>query len=136
MNIEKLKNDHHSILESVTELRKLIQAGVSENAIVIAKMIVSMSSAIKLHLAAEDQALYPVIVNSADPATSEIGKKFQAEVGGIAAAYMEFAGMWNLSDKVAENPGGFREHANSIFKALHQRIQLENRELYPLVERA
>ena len=56
-------------------------------------------------------------------------------MGGIAGAYLEFAGRWNLETKVAANPDGFRDDANSTFKALHQRIQRENQELYPLAER-
>ncbi|GGY23507.1 hypothetical protein GCM10008098_16210 [Rhodanobacter panaciterrae] len=63
-----------------------------------------------------------------------IGKQFQNEMGGLAATYAAFATRWNLSAKIAADPQGFRDDANAIFKALHQRIQRENRELYPLAE--
>ncbi len=136
MNIDKFKNDHTTVLATVAELRKLVESGVAQNAIAIATKIVAMSGAIKGHLAAEDQYLYPTLSKSTDPAVSRAGKQFQTDMSGITAAYGEFAGKWNLAAKVAADPSGFKNHANSIFKTLHQRIQQENQDLYPLAERA
>lgn len=55
-------------------------------------------------------------------------------MGDIAAAYMKFAGNWNIAKKVSADPEGFREDANNIFQALNRRIQLENSKLYPLAD--
>lgn len=134
MNTDRYKKEHVVILTEVSELRKLVESGISENADAIAKALVSMSAKVKLHLSAEDQFLYPALAGSVNPAVAKIGKRFQKEMGGIAAAYLEFIGKWNLASKVAANPEGFRADANNIFKALHQRIQSENQELYPLAE--
>ncbi|HNM40887.1 MAG TPA: hemerythrin domain-containing protein, partial [Giesbergeria sp.] len=61
MNIDKFKHQHVDILGNIAALRRLAQAGVAHNATEIARLIVSMSSTIKLHLAVEDQALYPAL---------------------------------------------------------------------------
>jgi len=37
--------------------------------------------------------------------------------------------------RVSADPEGFRDEANGIFQALHQRIQRERPELYPLAEK-
>lgn len=134
MNIDRFKKDHATILVAVKELKNLVNSGISENADAIAKAIISISSAIKLHLAGEDQFLYPALASSVNPAAVQLGNKFQDEMGGIATAYVDFAGRWNIASKVAANPEGFRADANNIFQALHQRIQRESKELYPLVE--
>lgn len=134
MNIDKFHQDHASILSSVSQLRTLVQAGVAQNAGEISKVIVKISSVIKLHLAAEDRMLYPTLLSSDDPEVVKVGKSFQAEMGGIASAYVAFSSKWNLESKVAASPDAFRREANDIFKALHQRIQRENTELYPLAE--
>ncbi|MCK9396926.1 MAG: hemerythrin domain-containing protein [Methylobacter sp.] len=134
MNIDRFRQDHVAILTEVTELRKLIQTGISQNAGTIAKKIVAISSTIKLHLAAEDRTLYPRLLASDNPDVAQLGIIFQAEMGDIAAAYMEFARRWNLESKVSADPDGFKEDANNIFKSLHQRIQRENKKLYPLAE--
>ena len=132
MDIEKLKRDHSEIMAQVTQLKKLTQSGIVENADAIARQIVAMSSLIKLHLAAEDRVLYPAFAKSANPDIARTGEAFQRNMGDIAAAYVKFAGNWNIATTLSENPEGFREEANNIFKALHQRIQMENSELYPL----
>jgi hemerythrin-like domain-containing protein len=134
MDIEKLKLDHNKIMEQVSQLKKLTQSGIAENADAIAKQIVSMSSLIKLHLAAEDRVLYPALAKSADPHIARAGQDFQRDMGDIAAAYMKFSGAWNVGKKVADDPEGFRDDANSIFKALNRRIQMENKDLYPLAD--
>lgn len=132
MNIDKFKNDHEEILDQVNDLRELVQSGIVENASAIAKLVVTMSSAIKLHLAAEDRVLYPAYSKSNDSSISKIGQVFQKEMGEIASVYLEFVRRWSIPSKVSADPMRFREEANSVFKALHQRIQRENKELYPL----
>lgn len=134
MDIEKFKKDHNAILTLVTELRKTSQAGVAENADAIAQQIRAVSSIIKLHLAAEDRVLYPAFAKSQNPSVSKIGEQFRLEMGNIASAYMAFSGKWGVGTEVAHHPDGFREAANNIFKALHQRIQRENQVLYPLAD--
>jgi hypothetical protein len=55
-------------------------------------------------------------------------------MGGLAQTYGEFVKQWSFAAKIAGDPEGFRNQANIVFKALHQRVQRENRELYPLAE--
>lgn len=134
MNIDKFKADHTSILIAVTELKSLVKLGIVQNAGVIAKTLGAMSATITKHLASEDEFLYPMLASSHKTEVADLGKTFQQEMGGIAAAYGEFAGKWDLGSKIAADPESFRSDANNIFKALHLRVQRENQELYPLVE--
>ncbi|HKR76094.1 MAG TPA: hemerythrin domain-containing protein [Rhodanobacter sp.] len=135
MDIERFKREHVDLLAAVTSLRGLVQHGVGEQAEAIHRQLAAMSSAIKLHLAAEDRVLYPALMKAADPAVAQAGRQFQEEMGGLAATYLAFATRWNLTGKIAADPQGFRDDANGVFKALHLRVQRENRELYPLAER-
>lgn len=134
MNIDKFKSEHVDLLEAVTALRELVRSGVQEHADAILNQLFSMSSVIKLHLAAEDRVLYPALLHAADPQIARTGKQFQEEMGGLAGSYSAFVARWNLIGKITADPQGFRDDANMIFKALHQRVQRENRELYPLAE--
>jgi hypothetical protein len=134
MNIDKFKREHVDLLAAVTTLRELVQSGVTEHAEAILGQLISMSSVIKLHLAAEDRVLYPALVNAPDPLVAQTGKRFQEEMGDLAQAYSAFVSRWNLASKISHDPEGFRSDANNVFKALHLRVQRENRELYPLAE--
>lgn len=134
MNIDHFKHEHVELLSSVTTLRELVQAGVQEHAQTILSQLVAMSAAIKLHLAAEDRVLYPAFVQAKSPQIAQTGKQFQQEMGDLAQAYAAFTSRWNLATKISKDPDGFRADANAVFKALHVRVQRENRELYPLAE--
>lgn len=134
VNVNKFRQDHAAILASVESLRLLVQAGVVENADEIAKMMGSMSATIRLHLAAEDRMLYPMLINAGNPEVARIARDFQCEMGGLAGSYLEFSRRWNLASKVAAGSEEFRRDANKVFKALHERIQRENEQLYALAE--
>ncbi|MEZ0601090.1 hemerythrin domain-containing protein [Paraburkholderia sp. IW21] len=134
MNIDKFKHQHIEIMEAVAELRNLVKSGVAEHAEQIARKIISMSGIIKLHLSVEDTVLYPALRKSRDPLHLALGNRYQSEMDGLAAAYMKFAGKWLSARQIADDADGFKYDANVVFKALHERIQKENAELYPALE--
>ncbi len=132
MDIERFKREHVALMRTVSELRELVHAGVATHADAIAHELVAMSAVVKLHLAAEDRMLYPAL--AAHQRTETIGRQFQTEMGGLAQAYGAFVSRWSRPAQIAGDPEGFREEANGVFKTMHQRVQRENRELYPLAE--
>lgn len=134
MNLEKFKHQHTDILRSIATLRALAHAGVEANATAIAQGIVAMSGTIKLHLAVEDQLLYPALRSGNNAVLARMGKKFQDEMEAIASAYMGFAQRWNQAVNVARDPEGFRSDANSVLKTVHARMQKENTVFYPAIE--
>ncbi|OIQ77544.1 hypothetical protein GALL_407600 [mine drainage metagenome] len=134
MNIDKFKRQHVEIIECIAALRQASRAGVIENADEIARLVIAMSSIIKLHLVVEDQILYPALRTGNNAILARMGKKFQDEMGSIASAYMVFAGRWNQAVKVANDPQGFRSDANSVLKMVHARMQKENTTFYPAIE--
>lgn len=77
MNIDKFKHQHVDIMGNISALRRLAQAGVAQNAAGIARLVVSMSSTIKLHLAVEDQALYPALQRGDNPELARMGQQYQ-----------------------------------------------------------
>ncbi|MCD6679717.1 MAG: hemerythrin domain-containing protein [Burkholderiaceae bacterium] len=135
MNIDRFKHEHEQILEGIAALRDLSHDGIAENAAEIAHRIVAMSSVIKLHLSAEDRVLYPELQASGDRTLALLGWQFQQEMSSIAAAYVDFARRWNTPERVQCDPAGFRADANRVLRAVHERMQRENRDFYPLIER-
>lgn len=136
MRIDKFKHQHVDILQRVAALRELTRAGVAANAQAIAEGIIGMSAVIKLHLAVEDQALYPALQRSGDAALARMGRQYQDEMGPLAQAYEAFARRWNTAQRLQGDPEGFRADANDVLRRLHERMQRENREFYPRIEAA
>jgi iron-sulfur cluster repair protein YtfE (RIC family) len=136
MNIEKFKHQHRDILGNISALRRLAQAGVAQNAADIAELIVSMSSTIKLHLAVEDQALYPALQRGANAELARMGQQYQKDMGPIAQAYDAFAKRWNRPESVRRDEQSFRDDANRVLRMVFDRMQRENRDFYPRIEGA
>jgi len=134
MNIDKFKQQHVDILGNIATLRKLTQAGVMRNASDIARLVVAMSSTIKLHLAVEDKVLYPALQNGKDAGMARMGKQFQEEMSVIARTYEGFAHRWNTAHSLQDNEDGFRADANIVLRTLHERMQRENHDFYPRIE--
>ena len=135
MNIDKMKSQHVEILEKISFLRKLSQAGVSSNAQEISTAIVSMSAIIKTHLSAEDQFLYPHIEQDGNSKLRQVSSKFQREMTDIVSDYDVFSRRWNIASKLIGNDEAFRRDANTVLRKVFERMQKENKDFYPLVER-
>ncbi|KAF1686693.1 hemerythrin [Pseudoxanthomonas broegbernensis] len=136
MDIQRYHRDHVRILGQIESLRALARGGVRENAEEIGELIVSTASHIKFHLAAEDQVLYPALARSGDPDLARMSERYKAEMQGLAEAFAGFVKQWRVPARLAADPEGFRHGANTVLKALFERLQRENAELYPAAEKA
>ncbi|KLJ01952.1 hemerythrin domain-containing protein [Luteimonas sp. FCS-9] len=135
MDIRRYHHDHGEIATQIDALRTLSRAGVAENAEEISSRIVAFASRVKFHLAAEDQVLYPTLARAGDPDVAAMGAHYQQEMQGIAEVFADFVGRWRVPSRVKADPEGFRAGANTVLRALFERLQRENRELYPAAER-
>lgn len=136
MNIDRFKDQHTQIFDAIAQLRRHAHAGIVEHADQIARLVVSMSGVIKLHLAAEDHTLYPALEAANNRQLSQLGRQFQVEMASIAAAYTAFARQWNTAAQVRADPDGFRAQANQVLRSVFERMQREDRDFYPAVERS
>lgn len=136
MEIARYHRDHDRILEQIDALRALAREGVRENAERIGEAIVSTASHIKFHLAAEEQVLYPALERSPDERLAAMATRYRTEMEGLSGAFAEFVQRWRVPARLAADPDGFRQDANTVLRALFERLQRENAELYPAAELA
>ena len=134
MNIDKFKHQHTDILRGIATLRALAHAGVEGNATAIAQGIVAMSGTIKLHLAVEDQVLYPALQRGDNAELARLGRQYQSEMESIASAYDAFARRWNTADNVRRGAQDFRDQANVVLRKVYERMQREDHDFYPRIE--
>nr|WP_198980956.1 hemerythrin domain-containing protein [Herbaspirillum sp. ASV7] len=135
MNLDKYRREHADILDHVQQLKALSAQGIAAQAAAIARVVIAMSSVIKLHLSVEDRFLYPVL-QQADATLASKARQYQEEMTSISSEYGQFSRRWNDAQRIAEQPEHFRTEANRVLKMLFERIVRENREFYPMVEAA
>ncbi len=97
--------------------------------------LVRLTSVIRAHLKLEDEKLYPALAQSSDPEIREKAARFQKEMGALAPAYVAFAEKWMRSGAISENAAGFGSEWNAIVKALNDRMDREDNDLYAEFDR-
>lgn len=133
MKTDAYKKDHAELLEAVGKIQGLL-SDIPTNAPEIVNVLATMSAGLKMHLAKEDQILYPALLNSSDENAKKTASKFQKEMGGIQSAWGEFISSWRRADKVVENADQFKSELNGIIKAVGARIETEENILYPMYD--
>lgn len=135
MDIDRFKVHHVKIVAGIDSLRKLARAGVKEHARDIAQELGALSRLVTQHLAVEDRILYPTLAQSSNQGVAAMSARYQQEMKGIAFKFINFARQWSDAAHLAKEPEGFRAEANMVLRGVYERIQRENREFYPTVER-
>ena len=135
MDIDRFKDHHVKIVAGIDSLRGLSRQGVKEHARDIAKELSALSRLVTQHLAIEDRILYPALAQSGNERIAAMSTRYQEEMKGIAFGFINFARRWSDAAHLAQEPEGFRTEANTVLRGVYERIQRENREFYPTVEK-
>ena len=108
-----------------------VDAAVSDK---LRKALVELSARVTVHLASEDQVVYPRLIKAADQNVSTIAKRFADEMGGIGDAFKVYLSHWRNAVAIAARARTFASETKQIASALGTRIDREERELYPLLD--
>jgi hemerythrin HHE cation binding domain-containing protein len=130
----KFRQQHAEILE----IAKSIDACLAKLPGAIGDVrahLTALAGKVNLHLALEDEALYPRLRAHPDAKVQSVAKKFTEEMSGIKAAFQKYIATWS-DVAIRGDAAGFVAATKGLFAALGQRIQRENTELYPLLDKA
>lgn len=92
-----------------------------------------LSAKLRIHLALEDDALYPRLMRHPDARLRDRAEQFQTEMSGLRETYETFLRDWLHSGRFAQNRSGFVQAVRAIFGLLTARLRREDADLYPLV---
>jgi Hemerythrin HHE cation binding domain len=129
---DKFRVQHNDILKLAGELMAELGSGV--DAAVLRKLLSNIAGKINMHLAMEDKALYPRLLEQKDTQVNAVATRFMKEMGGLGGVFAAYNSKWQVSD-IRANPGRFTDETRQVFAALTNRIARENGELYPLADR-
>lgn len=103
-----------------------------DQAYAITVHLAKLTRTLRAHLATEDEWFYPALINSDGPLTASLVAHYRAEVGGLAQRFEDFVQHWNSSTVIDQGFDRFRTELLSLFHGLEDRIDREDKELYPL----
>ncbi|MDM7957585.1 hemerythrin domain-containing protein [Blastomonas sp.] len=133
--IAQLQSQHEACLAIIQDIQTR-SACIADrpSAVEITLMLARLTGILRIHLALEDEILYPALRKSSDPHVAAIGERAWREMGGLADIFLDFIDRWKRADALLANQARFRSESDTVFKALAQRIDMEHREVYPLAE--
>ena len=129
---DKFRLQHNDILAAAGEITDELN-GTADPA-VLRKLLSNLAGKLNFHLAQEDKALYPRLMQAKDGETNAMASRFMKEMGGLSEAFATYSNRWQVS-AIRSDAAGFANDTRAVFAALTQRIARENRELYPLADR-
>lgn len=132
---DNFRRQHDEIIALAQELAALLDpAKLAVDAGPARSKLSSLAGKLKVHLAMEDQSLYPNAASSGHAPLSSLATQYQQEMGGIKAAFEKYLATWPAPAAIQAKPEAFVADTKAIYGALAERVRKENEELYPLVD--
>lgn len=134
-HLANLKRQHREIQDMVNELLSLLNPNILQrNPVSVRTKLSALSGKLSIHLAMEDKYLYPMLIENGRSGVQATAKKFFTEMGDLVDVFQNYSHKWLNPNSIKANSHEFITDSNNIFRTLQQRIERENRELYPLFE--
>ncbi len=133
--LDQMKEAHKKIYSSLDEIDKMLN-DIEDNTSEVAKEISRLAGTLKVHLASEDRYLYPTMLKSTDVTLHKKAKEFQTSMGGLSQKFMIFKDQYNTQAKIKQNLSTAENDIKQMLKKINDRMHKEDKELYPLAEKA
>lgn len=106
---------------------------VTANAFEISLILARLAGKLSFHLLSEDKYIYPYLMGKEDQTIQETSKRFAAEMGGLAQVFSGYKTEYLSAPKIKNAPADFIQTSKRVFQAIIERIDKEEKLLYPLV---
>ena len=134
--VKSFRHQHSEIVSLVNELSLQLSAtNLKHKAKEVRSLLSKFSGKLSVHLSMEDQNLYPFLMNHPDIRIRNLAHRFTEEMGGILSSFSQYKTHWPTHMEIADRPEEFVKETRELFAVLSERIDRENNELYPLLER-
>lgn len=130
-NLQNYLRQHGEIREDIDFIsNNLKNVNSEEGKKDLAKRISQLAGKLRIHLTSEDKYLYPNLKISEDQNIKKMAEKFENEMGGIAEKFQDYKSKYNVPSKISESIEEFKKDTIFIIKALGNRMEKEEKELY------
>jgi iron-sulfur cluster repair protein YtfE (RIC family) len=133
---DTLRRQHEELVSIVVTINEQMTTkdSIKENARELRKLLSKLAGKLKMHLAVEDKILYPKLLDSNEIASKKTAKEFLREMGEIGKIFNSYLENYATEKEISNDIEGFIYNSNGLFKCLAERIDKENKILYPLAD--
>lgn len=129
-----LRHEHAQILRQASLLNGLAAARMTREAAERARTaMLTLNATLVPHLEREDAWLYPALATATDPAVRSRAEDCIEDLGAILGAWNAYMDRWTIA-AILVDPVRFKDATEGLIGALAIRVEMENGELYPLMD--
>lgn len=136
MKTQMLRDEHVELLALAGKIPPLLETTGTGHGTALRETLVQINARLGLHLALEDKDVYPALAQSNRPEVASVAKRFIEEMGGIGAAFKDYLKKYPNAATIESQWNAFKAETMGVLKVIGSRIEREEKELYPLVDRA
>ncbi len=108
----------------------LVEGGPQDLRLALAKL----AGTLRVHLNIEDKSLYPAMLSHSNPVVRETATEYQRTMGALLSTFNAYYTKWTPNGAIEIDRQGFVRETVLIADALKKRIELENTQLYALID--
>ena len=135
MHLTRLYREQHARIRTFCE-PLLSQTRATDSFPAVRSALARLAGALKHHLRDEDERLYPYLLEHGDLAIGELARRFCETMGGLSSQFVAFYDRWIPAGAIEAETKQFFAETDFMLGAILQRIDTEDAELYPAVDRA
>lgn len=133
IDVAKLQAEHREIMQVANQLARLFEQSSAPSVVQLYELRTQLTSHLTKHLKTEDWILYPALLKSRDQKTVRTAQRLKDRVGGFSEIYAQHCSRWHPVS-IALEWDLYREASLKLLEVLRDRIEGEERELFPLVD--
>lgn len=135
LNITNFERQHKEIWEIFFSLEKVIHAKrLPENIDTLVINLNTLAGKLNMHMNLEDKLLYPELTKSNNEELKALAIQYSQEMGDISLKFNAFKTQFNTKNKITNNIDAFFIEGKEILKVLHNRLDKEDKYLYPKIK--
>ena len=133
-SIDRYKHQHKIILSLCTALEDAAVLTVLEKKFSYYQSVLkTLDNILAVHLESEDNFLYPDFAQDNSKKVRETAQRLQEEMAPVTAVYVAYKKRYLLKENVFSDTDTFLQETKVFVLTLQNRINKEEKELYPLI---
>lgn len=132
---ESYRQHHHELRAIAARIETMLDpAAIQNDPPAIANVVRQLFGKFSVHLAIEDNSLYPRIKTHPDARVRETATRFETEMGGLSQRFDAYRKAWPGPLAIARDPAAFVKETREVLDALKARVAREETQLYDLID--
>ncbi|NFV80488.1 hemerythrin domain-containing protein [Magnetospirillum aberrantis] len=102
----------------------------------VAQVVRELFGKFSVHLAIEDNSLYPRAKSTGDAHLRSVASRFESEMGDLGKRFDAYRHTWPGPLAIGRDPVRFATETRMVLEALRERVAREESQLYDLIDAA